>query len=439
LNKLSVPGPDNEERANIWLNVEVPSEGRTRVVISTIQDSHKLDKEFSGRPIVEINHRSIRSWLDENFTYCKRMLRSQCDRDLESNLLGGVLSWKQGPLVYTVLKRSKRHDLLVSFGTGGIEKQIANNSSDPYAKRKCDWKWQKRYPSFKPIHLGYFACLFEKSDDPTTLLLRIASFQYKKGRGHLDPNQPIQSLRNEVNALEKVWTPISGSTKHLIIDLIDNHGGNEPIPYYKILFRKPFLEQFVRFKKTPEFENENLRNSAFWDESAHRLWFEKIVSNGQWAKLKEGEFTEPTAQFCADSAKPCDEAFFQPLEHAFSGKISVMVNDNCVSSCDGFAWQLQHHLKAKLYGFYPASDTAYSRWRLDVIRDPAQLEGFRIEVNEQDADWDKNLILAQDVAISLSTDENGVTLSGEPLSLDRFVPIRSDDYHQRVLKEVLKH
>jgi hypothetical protein len=46
----------------------------------------------------------------------------------------------------------------------------------------------------------------------------------------------------EIEALEKIWIPKSATYKHLIIDVLNNHGGNLPVPYYQILFKGNFQE-----------------------------------------------------------------------------------------------------------------------------------------------------------------------------------------------------
>ena len=430
LNEVGIPGPNIEDWPNIWITTEVLTPTKTKVVVDDIKNHPEL-KKWEGAEVTAINHQAIKTVLDENFIFCKRALRAQCDRDLENNLLNGELSWKGGPLTYTLKMKGESKDLIVEFKKPAPEE-------DPYAKKQCNWKWEKRYPGFELIYRGYFACLFQKTGDPSVALLRVSSFQYHRGN-KVDPKSAIQDMNDEIGALKKVWIPRSAQTKNLILDLIDNGGGNSPMDYYRLLFHKPFLEQYVEFKKVPEMDDPILRKSLFWESDAHELWFQEQIKNRNWLKLKDGEFSKPTPQFCADETHPCGETLFQPFEHQFNGKISIMINDHCVSSCDGVVWMLHEKLNAQLYGFSHAADYAYSRLRIDVIRDDHTLDGFVLRVSPQRANFPSDVIVSQDVAVSLSTDEKGKVVSGKPLILKKFVPILSSrDYHSDVLKVVLK-
>ncbi|MFZ4712554.1 MAG: hypothetical protein ACOYL6_02470 [Bacteriovoracaceae bacterium] len=429
--EISIPGPNGVAASDIMLAVEILTPTKTKTVLQYIADKDELNKNWEGAELTAINGVALRKWQEENFLFCKWALRNTCDRMLEENLLSGILSWKGGPLVYSFIKDKNKIDIPVTF------KMPEGTTSLRYERRQCDWKSEKHFPGFKLIHKGYFACLFQKIDDPTTIILRISSFQYRRGN-RVDPKSPIQTMKQETEALKTVWIPKSGSIKHLIVDLIDNGGGNEPIDYYKILLREPFQEQFVKFKKFPEIEDQNLRHSMMNEDPAQELWFQKYVKSGEWAKIKSGEFSKATPMFCADPNKPCDEVLFHPDAHQFTGKVSILLNDSCVSTCDAVVFTLKKYLKAKLYGVSQAADTAFSRLRIDAIKDNNSTSGFKLKISPQRSELDKDLIVSQDVAVTLSVDEEGKIVSGEPLMLDQFVPMQWDqDYHQDTLAVAL--
>lgn len=428
-------GNRNMEEARINLSVEAFTPTKTRTVIRFVAAGDARAGKWDGSELTAINGIPLGRWQDENFLFCKWARRSVCDRNIEESILKGILFWKGGPLIYAVKNEHGKANFTVEFEKP--ESKPGSPPTDPFARRRCDWKWKERYPGFELIHPGYFACLFRKKDDASVLLLRISSFQYRRGR-KIDPKSPIQTMKQETDALKEVWIPRSASAKHLILDLIDNGGGDEPMDYYRMLFRKPFLEQYVEFKKIPEIEEDRLRTSMFWEDNGHELWFRRQKALGAWDHLKKGGFSDPSPMFCADDAHPCGETEFQPFEHRFTGRITVMLNDGCVSTCDGVAWMLATRLGAKLYGFYPAADSAYSRLRIDAIRDPESRRGFKLEVSPQRADPPADLLISQDVAVTRTVDKNGKALAGRPPPLARFVPIRWDrDYHRDVLNAVI--
>lgn len=411
------------KRQSIWLFAEV-DQNSVKMKIDHIEDPY-LANISEGDEIVAINGRSIQSWLSENFLFCKYGLKIQCHRQFESNLLSLNLSWKgEIDLIYTVKHQNQEIDVKLKFTDD-------TTSKDPLRKR-CNWNGNKRYKGFKLIHLGFFACLYEKEDDPEVALLRIASFQYNRNQ---DPINPFKSIYEEVKALEKIWIPRSANYKHLIIDVLDNRGGNLPVPYYQILFKGNFQEQYVQFKKTPEFEDKMLRDAMLWGDSSHELQFQKYLNNGFWETLAYGDFTLPEPMFCADSTKPCSETSFKAKEHDFSAQVYVMLNEECVSSCDGFTWAMKTKLNAKLYGFYQAADSAYSRLRIDAILDSNHKDGFKIIINPERAPLDPNLIVGQTIAVPRATDANGITFNGNPLELEELVPYRFGEFYPSVVLE----
>jgi hypothetical protein len=297
--------------------------------------------------------------------------------------------------------------------------------------RSCKDRWEKRYPGFSIAYEGSLACFFTKNDDPSKMVLRIVRFNYRKA----NPDHPVQNVQQEVDALTPFWLEHSAQVKTLIIDLLDNGGGSAPIPYYRLLMQKPFQEQSVQFRKVKEMESAVYREGLFWGESAQELWFQKQIQSGAWDKLKWGEFSSSVPQFCADSNLPCDETLFQPVAHSFRGKVKVLLNENCVSSCDGFAWMMSSELGAKLYGFPAATDAAYSRVRLDAVEDLTHPDGFRIEVRDPKADLPPKFIVGEIISVSRTTVEKGALFNGFPLSLAREVPYRAGEFYPRKVLE----
>lgn len=413
---------------SIWLMTEVDSSGQSTVRVDALDNADLKLKVSEGDEVVAINGSPISDWLAENFLFCKHPLRIQCDRTFEQSLHQQILSWKSGPLTYTVTHDGHLVDLPVSFS----EEPMSQPSTPRPKYEKCDDRADKRYPGFTLTHKGHLACLFEKDGDPTTAVLRIQGFQYRNA----DPKDPIRSVTGEVNALYPYWVANASRYSTLIIDLIDNHGGSEPIPYYEILFQKPFQEQYVRFKKIKEFDDEKTRKTGlFWDDPSQELLFQKRFASGEWQKLKEGEFTEPSPMFCADSQTPCDEKLFTPRFHPFRGKVKVMVNEFCVSSCDGFAWAMKNALDATFYGFPQASDAAYARLRIDAIADEHAPDGFRLETHAISDDLPKGFIVGQIVAVSRTVNADGTPFNGHPIALDHFVPYRFGEYYPKAVFE----
>jgi hypothetical protein len=415
-------------KPSFWSTAEVTSNSKTKLFVEFIEEENLKNIISEGDEIIAINGRTIESWLQENFQFCKHPLKIQCDRNFENNLFSYNLSFKGSELIYSI-----KHDNQIT----NVKQSFSEYPpSEPnHARKFCDYKADKRYPNFNLKYKGQHACFFEHQNNSKIGLLRINTFQYF--RNHL-PNAKFKTLEEEVNSFYEFWRDHSHQYKDLIIDLIDNHGGNSPLPYYGLFLHTPFQEQFVRFKKTKEIEKEELRNSIIWDDPAQILLFEKWFQNGYWDSLKYGEFTKPVPMFCSDESKPCDETYFQPFEHQFNGEIKVMLNEWCVSSCDGFVWAMKKKLNAKLYGFPQAADSAYGRLRIDAIKDSRTKKGYKIKINSARAELDPDFIVGQIVAVTRATDEKGSVFNGKPLELEKLVSYKYGEFYpKKVLKEIL--
>ncbi len=427
----SIKLPFNSNQ-NIWIIAEADGTSKSKVLIDYIFDPETEKQVSEGDEIVAINKRPIKDWLDENFLFCKYPLKTQCDRQFEQNLLSYVLSWKGEPLYYHVKHLNNIVIVKINF------KNSENNNSS-FDKKKCDYNYAKRYPGMKLVHSGIFACIFEDENSPDIALLRISSFQYNHKRIPIEVSKEknIYSLYDEVNALFPFWQKNSSRYKKLIIDVINNHGGNEPIPYYQILFQHPFQEQYVRFKKITELEDPALRAQIFWQTDEIELWFNKLLTSGIWSKLQFGDLTSPVPMFCVPNNLPCDNFKFTPWDHSFKGDVFVMLNEECISSCDGFVWAIHKYLNAKLYGFYQAADSAFSRLRINVIWDPKNQNEFKTQVSSFQAEFPENFLLGQIVANSVATDENGEVLAGRPLPLYKLVPYKQSQFYPTMVYKTI--
>jgi hypothetical protein len=373
-----------------------------------------VEKGFSGAQVgdrvIAINGRSMAEISEEYFEFCKMALKAQCDFELPK-----FLEFAE-PTIYSLERGSERFEQIIPLER--IQPSLAGY--EPCAEDK------DLYPGFAMKYAGRYACFFEKINDPATLLLRIRSFHYKNAE---EKNEKIASVRQEVDALWPWWRERAALTKHLVIDLAGNGGGNAPIPYYEIFFPRPFQEQWVSFRKLPEMLNAKLRESVFWGEEAQETWFQNILKEGLWDRIAEGEFLPPVPMFCAGKKRDCRETLFSPRDHGFRGQVSLVVNSSCVSSCDGFVYAFHEEMGARIIGQPQAADSAYSRLSIYLLPDATQ--GFRLQVAAHTDPIPEQAFLSQIIAFSRSVSSDGRVVSGIPVPVDDFVP----RYHHQTAQD----
>lgn len=404
-----------------------------RYVISQVAPEAGYSAELSpkeGDEVLSINGRSVESWQNENFEFCKFPLKEQCDFEMPSTFEKELLSWnRRQALTYQLKREQKVWTIPVDLQK---EDKPASTSQTPFCKEETN-----RYSDFKLAYAGNRACIYESEKHPGTAIFRITSFSYSK----TNSAEPIDSLRKEIAALFPWWVQ-HANWDHLIFDLIDNHGGNAPTGYYQILFQHEFQELYVAFKKIKELENPLLRKSIFWDSKGQEIWFQNTVSSGSWDRLSYGEFTQPIPMFCADQDQDCSQGLFPVASHPFKGKVSVLLNEWCVSSCDGFAYSMKENFgnRSRFYGHPQAGDTAYSRITINIHVGPSWPEGFHLEVVPLNDPSSRKALLSQTVVVTRSTTQDGSIVSGKPVALDEFVPLtlqNKKSWPNEVLKKAL--
>lgn len=372
--------------------------------------------EHAGARLLAINGRAISLWQEEAFDFCKFPLREQCDLELFSNLAREYLSWNRGQLLaYTLERDGRRYEAAVAldhFPTPARE-------ADPGCGED-----RALYAGYTLAHEGRFGCVFLRDGDPSRALLRISSFYYSD-----EEQGSIRSVDDEVKALWPWWEKNAPGIRELLVDLAGNHGGNAPIEWYTILFPEAFQEQWVIFRKLPEMLNGNIRQQIlFWGTPQQEVWFQALRRDGTWDATRAGDFLPPVPMFCAgDESSNCRDGLFPVRAHGFTGHVTMLLNQWCVSSCDGFAYALKEHLGERVTtaGLPQAADTAYARLRLKLTLEPAVPGGFRVSVDQKGNDQPAmgELVLTQGVAVTRSVKQDGTVVSGLPLPIERAVDV----------------
>ncbi len=388
------------------------------------------NRPASGDEVTAINFIPIEKWKEEALHFCKFPLRNQCEADLPSQFQQGLLFWNgTSPLNYSLRRGNRTWTIEVPLA------QPPENKKPELDPNHCE-SFLDRYPGFKMAWAGERACVYE-NELKDIAILRITSFQYSK----VSPQAPIRSTRQEVQALRPWWEAKNKSWRHLVVDVIDNTGGQDPIAYYQLVLAKPFQEQYVRFRKGTELLNQHLRMSPtgiFWSSAGHENWLQRLMSSSAWSSIPEGDFLPPVPQFCA-SEENCETALWRPRGEGFRGKVSVLMNQWCISSCDGFVWQMKDKANAKLFGQPQAADSGYSRLTIHISTDEnGRIKSTLTPIRDPKPE---NTLFSQTVVVSQSTDQYGNNIDGLPMPLDEFVPSRWDqvDWHTSVLERALAH
>lgn len=368
----------------------------------------------SGDEVIAINDKPIQEVEAENFIYCKFPLKSQCALELSDNLRKELLHWNRSlPLELTILRGQEKNKYKVDTTTAP---QKLTGSDD---ETSCEDR-ASLYKGFDLAFKGFNLCAYTSKNQKNTLVLRIRTFLYSD-------DCSICDLPSEVDLFwNNYWRFNSGKFKTVIFDVIGNFGGQTPIPYYGLFTEKPYQEQYTQFKKIKELERQDIIESLFWGDKAKEIWFKNIKNDQTFSKTADGEFLSTIPQFCADPTKDCREGLFKPKPHKFKGRIKILVDQWCVSSCVGFVDNMAKLFKGrvKIYGHPDSADSAYSRVTVAASFDKGNalvkiLPQKKSRKPDQPEPW-----IRQVVSVTRSTDDKGNILSGKPQHIDYWIPRR---------------
>ena len=384
-------------------------------------------RPYKGDEVIAINGVSIKKWSDENFEFCKFPLRNQCESDFWDNFRKGWLSWfRRLPLTYTLKREGKTIDIKIPV-FARVENKPSNNASEEKLK-PCDNE-PDRYPGFNMVYQGYQACVYENKAIADTALLRIRSFRYKQG----EIINEIDGVSKEVERFsKKYWDKKSQVIKHLIIDVVDNGGGDIVTDWSAKFLDQPFQDQWVQFKKTKELEDLEWRKNAFYEDKGKFKIYDNLRSSEKWASIKEGDFIPPMPQFCYSNSGDCLTEKFSVQSEAYKGRISILTDPWCISSCVGFVWTLKHYLKDRVQfaGLPDSGDSTYSRTYLEgAFTDEGK--NYKLSVHprppQSKAEVSKEGFFRAAISTSRSTDDLGNVISGVPMKMDYFTSMKWDE------------
>lgn len=394
-----------------FLPVSAGREYKHSIFRLVVTENSKTDFR-NGDELVAINSRPLQEWTDENFIFCKFPYREQCEIEFFNNFQNELLSWnRHQPLRITV--RRNRQELEFSVKPEAVHQSPNEENND----LPCEVS-PVRYKGFSLMYEGENLCAFESNSNNRIVVIRIKSFVYQ--------NMPFAVLDGEVQLFwNNYWKRKSPFVKTLVLDVIDNHGGQSPIPYYGLFFSQPYQEQYVQFKKLEEIGQKDILESLFWREPGKEMWFENIKKDGSFEKAAYGSFFEHIPQFCASSKKDCREGLFEPRKHKFAGQVKLLMNHWCVSSCVGFVFNIKDLLKDRVrtYGIPDSGDSAYSR--LTVFVNPlsnGKIESKVASIKKARNPDNPEPWVRQVAAVTRSTDKTGNIISGKPQHIDIWVP-----------------
>ena len=382
------------------VSIVAPGIEPTSVFLSSV--SEDLTRVSGARPaagdrVVAINGRPISHWLSRTAAVCRRNSRWQCYGDFDKQLRNGLLGWDP--------RRVLRVDL-VSHGrreTATYRPQAIPGRSDMHAQTGCETD-DTRYQGFSRIYAGWNLCVFGSSAKPGVEIWRLRSFSYPA-------NATVDSPKSEVARFwEEHWKTAAPSVSKLIIDVSGNGGGDVPMAWYSLILDKPYQEQYAEYRRLKAYDDPAVANELPGDE-AHAKWLASLRQRGSDGWRRIGGFLSAVPMFCADEDKNCDGRLLLPKANGFKGTVSLIIDDNCVSSCSGFSWNILSKLgaRAAAFGLPDSGDSNFKRLPLKLYYSG---DKWHTSVGASSAVQEKPIATVS-VMVTRTVTRNGQVISGK--------------------------
>ncbi len=424
--------------------IDEPTQKQFRYYISNVRAESFVGSQapLEGDEIIEINKKPIAEWERENFTFCKHTAPSLCAIDFGNNLRNENLNWNHlVPLVFVVQRGPQKIVINVknNIQSGGVQESADLNSDSYNESLPCGIDAKKRYPAFGYRYKGRKLCLLESHSYPGVAILRISSFNYFG-------NESIRTIKQEVEIFSKFyWNEHSGEIKNLIIDVMDNEGGEAPINYYSILFKNPFEDQYIKYKKIKEWNEPGFDESLFTgdNDGGKFIWMKSLKEDGLFNKIALGSYFEPIPHTCVNSKLDCRVGRFEPAEHQFNGDVHVMLNQFCSLNCSSFVATLERNLGSRVnfYGLPDSGDPAAALLELKMLMTPGGSNPveFRTRIwNNTTPAFETDLLLTQTLAFSVATDKSGNIEEGVSRRINKMAKLTYKNYPNSYSTETLK-
>ncbi len=395
-----------------------------------------------GDEVIEINKKEMEEWERLNYLFCKSISHAVCALELNHNFRNESLGWTQNQPVEMLLLRGPdkikvRLHAKIEASAGFEPSETADIYNEVFP---CGIDIKRRYFEFGYLFKGRRLCLLGSHAHPGIAIMRISNFNYAGN------SENIRSIKQEINLFRtSFWNDHSSEIKHLIIDLIDNEGGDPPVGYEAMLFDQPFQGQYVKYKKLPEWTSGSFEDLLFpYDgDGGKAIWIKSLKEEGRFAKKNFGEFFDPVPRYCVNSKLDCRIGRFEPDAHLFSGDIKVMLNQNCILACSSFASDLHDNLgpRVSFYGLPDSGDALASQISINLYLTPLGKKPFEIKShlwNSAAPPITKDLLLTQTVAFTQTTDVLGALKSGISRKIKKMPELNYKNYPVNYPGEILK-
>lgn len=353
------------------------SGGEPRVRIDEVLDS-TLHDVAEGDEVVAIDGVPLKDWLAAH-PFESNSLNS------EVALSDQVQAIVTARLPFTRVREGDARRLVVR--RGGVERTVelhfappsrweshdeeSLDDAPPMSSVLCRSDKRPLYDGFELAGVGQNVCVYRPTTgDRSTRLVRYVSFAY--GQGSSD-----DQLRAAKADHDFLLRELKGA-KAVVLDVHENHGGNNPFVFLSWFANRPWDHQQVHVRVAPELSEDEVRQVMFGDTTLTRRYVE----------AQKAGATELAYPFlCVENktkvlSGTCDARGPRPTEQVTTAPVAIVTGPECVSSCDSLTADWAAFSLGPVVGRQPAHGFTTTRYAFSVMGpDGRDLGLFRLALS----------------------------------------------------------
>jgi hypothetical protein len=326
---LSPPGDVRPARLGLGLELHTEREasGKVRVRVETIEDPALESKVAIGDELLLVDGVPAETWLAEHPFESNALNPVARLSETAHAIVMQLVPWtttKEGDSRRLTFQNAGELDLRFRrpFRYERKERLPDIDDNPAMATIHCTGEAASPYSGYELATLGVNYCTYRPKPDNRaaqgTKIVRFVSFMYDA-----EPASQLRWVRVDHDGLSR---DLAGA-KRVVLDLHENHGGNNPFVFLSWFAKKPWRHESVTVRVFPEFGEEEVRRLLWGNDDLVKRYLEA-------GKRGEPSLTYPflcSGEGCDGFRGP------RPSERVSEAPVGVVTGPECTSSCDAFS------------------------------------------------------------------------------------------------------
>lgn len=376
---LSPPTDLRRQRLSLGLRLFAETGGAVRVDRVLAKDL--ADRVAEGDEVVAVDGTPIQAFLASHPLESNSLNSAVARAETARAISDATLPWsrvKPGDERTLRLRRAgAERDVALRFRRPSDwedqDKELDFDDAPAMAAVGCRDDKEPPYAAFELQTVGTNLCVYRPKDGrKNTRLVRWVSFRYQGEDG----TDALRAARADHDLLAR---ELRGAGA-VILDVHENHGGNNPFVFLSFFAQKPWDHQQIQIHVSPAFSEDEVRQFLFGSPTYTARYR---------AAAAAGKREDSWPFLCNRDGKPvvdgtCEAVGPRPSELVTKAPVAIVTGPECTSSCDSLVADWAAFRMGPVVGQQPAHGFTSVRHSFPLVGpDGRDLGSFRIALSRE--------------------------------------------------------